>query len=502
MNRQKHMNPKRTLLQERARRIIEEKYRYYIPIGKTSDFLDLWGSGKYITVVYSAANGVGKTTIIPNILANLFFPIGNKYFQQPLFLNWKFPLRKGRIVSDPTTVKTTIVPALQEWLPANRYTTENMMKPYPYRWTTDTGWEFDIMTYDQRMKEFESATLDFAFFDEPPPRAIYKATVARMRRGGVIGILMTPLDGSQWIYDDIITNQNNEEGYRAYITANVEDACREHGVRGFLEHDNILKMVAQYDDEDKQARIFGKFQHLTGMVFKGWDRKYNVIEPFDINFRDFVVIESMDTHTRTEDAIVWVAIDRKNRVYVIDEYFQNNKLSDLARAIKSKTATWRVIDRLLDPSAWIDDQHSETDYNSLAQQLARRHKLRYNKGSKRRMDAIKIMREALSWREVNGDLLKSPEVYIFANCQRLIYEIEHYQWDDWRGTTKERKDQKDRPVDKDDHLIEALGRILIKGYKYTEPIYQQEEYDEMVASDPFIRSMEKQLSNTNFDPYE
>src|SRR3990167_6338759 len=49
-------------------------------------------------------------------------------------------------------------------------------------WKTDTGFSFDILSFEQDPKEFESKTLGWAWFDEPPPKAIFDATVARIRR--------------------------------------------------------------------------------------------------------------------------------------------------------------------------------------------------------------------------------------------------------------------------------------------------------------------------------
>lgn len=184
-----------------------------------------------------------------------------------------------------------------------------------------TDWEFDIMTYDQDPKEFEAVTLGWAWFDEPPPEAIYKATVARMRRGGIIWITATPLTGSAWMYDEILANKNNDIGLRTYLEADVESACKTHGVRGFLDHANIEKMISQYSEEDKQARIHGKFQHLTGLIFKQFHRNVHVIPPFEINQRDFCVVEMLDPHPRNPDAALWIAVNRKGQKFVIDELY-------------------------------------------------------------------------------------------------------------------------------------------------------------------------------------
>src|SRR3990167_10906993 len=99
-------------------------------------------------------------------------------------------------------------------------------------WKTDNGWEWDIMSYEQDAKEYESSTLGWCWFDEPPPEAIFKATVARMRKGGIIFISETPLYAA-WLYDHVIANPDKElasKGQRVYIEAEVEDACKQHGI--------------------------------------------------------------------------------------------------------------------------------------------------------------------------------------------------------------------------------------------------------------------------------
>lgn len=190
---------------ELAYQKLYEKYRFFVPNGKAEEFIDRVGENKYFVSLFSAANGVGKTATGVNILANMFWPCGNPYFQQPMFTDYPFPLKKGRIVSDSTTIAEAIIPEMKKWFPNDKYVTSKKGKNYEYNWKTNTGFDFDLMTYNQSLSEFESVNLSWAYFDEPPPEAIYKATVSRMRRGGFIFIAATPLMGSAWMYDKIYT---------------------------------------------------------------------------------------------------------------------------------------------------------------------------------------------------------------------------------------------------------------------------------------------------------
>lgn len=457
--------------QEKIYRLRDNRYKYYVPTGVGERFISKIGSDKYFIIMLSAANGIGKTCVGANILAHMLFPCGNKWFQDKLFQKWPYP-KRARIITDPTTITSTIIPELKHWLPAGRYKTDKKGKNYEYLWTTDTGWTFEIMSYDQDPKEFESATLGLVWLDEPPPESVYKGTVARLRKGGVMYITATPLTGSAWMYDHILANKDHEKGNRTYLEADIESACKIHGVRGFLEHDNIERMIAEYSEDEKQARIYGKFQHLVGLVFKQWNKQVHTLRSFNITQQDYAVYEMLDPHPRNPDAVLWVAIDKQNQKFVIDELYLKCQggTEELAQRIKQKAQQYRVVRRLADPSAFIEDQHTN---KSLATRLSE-FGLNYLDATKARTNADRRIADAINYQKTGDEVVKSPELYIFDTCQRTIFEMEHYRWDEWTGKIRDKKNAKQKPIDKDDHMIENLGRCLIQEPTFIpyEPIYE------------------------------
>lgn len=476
----------------------KEKYRYFEPIGKVESFINNVGSGKYLISLISAANGVGKTLAGVNIIAHLIWPCGNQYFQSPLFKNWPYP-KRIRIVSDPTVIVDNIIPTMKAQFPkgrfgATKYTTTKEGKRFESKWETDNGWEISLMTYEQDPREFEGATLGLVWCDEPPPLGIYKALIARLRMGGTLFMTETPLTGSAWIYDLIVTNPNNKTGFRSFIEAEVEDACIDHGVRGFLEHAQIEKLIAQYDKEDLQARVFGKFQHLTGLIFKNFNPNIHVIDPFDVTMADFMVTEAFDWHPRVPDALSWVARDRRGIYYIIDELYGNYELSELAQRIRNKSANYRIERRIIDLSAFNEDKHEKAVKNSFAKKLSNDYNLYYSAASKLRHEAIKLTRRQLDYSEVGGMVTKPPMLYVFSTCERHIYEFTHWQWEDWRGSTREYKDPREKPMDKDDHMMENIGRVIIEDLPFQEaPVIQITQG--ALGTGPSGRDI------TNADPY-
>lgn len=488
MNQQELESELRDINKSEIRRYTTKKYQYYAPIGKTTEFLDKAFSGKYFVSTYLAANGVGKTAVICNILAHLQWPSGNPYFQQPLMKKWPYPLRRARIISDPTTVKATTVPSLKEWFPEGRYRTEKMQKSYEYMWTGDTGWEFDIMTYDQAVKEFESVNLDLAIFDEPPPMAIFEATVARMRRGGMILILCTPLNNAAWLYDKVVVNENREKEKISLTTADMEDACKIHGERGFLDHEQIETMISMWDEDEISARAFGKFKHLSGLIFKRWDTDVHVVEPFDLDPSEFSVIEAFDSHPRNPDALMWLAVRRDGTMFIVDETYENfegtgslDGFAKLAAEIREKRKRKRVVRELLEPAAYTKDQHFEA---SLSEKLLGEG-FGYEPASKRRHDGIRLVRDALRYQMKGGRLIVPPKLYVFSSCVRTIWEFGHWKWTEWSVSQKDKKSPREVAEDKDDHMMENIGRILLSDPEFVEITRLNLPIPSMPSHDPY-----------------
>jgi len=461
-----------------AYRMVHEPYRYYEPSGVAEDFINAFASDDYFILFLSAANGVGKTALASNIIANLCYGGNNPWFRGKLFEDWQY-LKKGRIITESDLVEKNVVNELKNWLPKDRFATKKAGKHYESRWFTDTGWDWDIMTYDQDPMQFEGVTLGWAWFDEPPPDVLLKATISRMRKGGVIIITATPISGSAHLYDmfaqgEVETTVQLREGDDPvtvkrrifHLTADVESVCKEHGIRGHLEHKHIAQMVAEYPEDERQARVYGKFQHLIGLVYKQWNRDVHVIDPFPLDPREYAVYHSLDPHPRNPDAGIWVAVDRKGRKFVVDEYYENpDTVKHLAMDIKKKNSQYRMEQPfVIDPSATIVDQHTERCLATMLQEEG----LHYIPASKSRAASDKRIETALDYNMQNGEMLKAPELYVFSTCKRTIWEVEHWRWAEWKGKTGMDRNRKEQKIDKDDHEIECLGRILFQEPQFRE----------------------------------
>jgi len=445
---------------------------------------------KYISL-FIAANGVGKSAAGCNIVANIVYgkqrfdvkrsrwedrwgTAPESFYDYTLFRDYPYKNKRIRIVSDPTGIKEKIVPELKKWFLSNRYelnySTLKEGKNYEAKFITSTGFTIDIMSYEQSAKEFESVDCDIIWFDEPPPKDIFMASVARLRTGGQIIMTLTPLTFSAWIKDELYDKQIEKD--IAVVEADVWSNCYDHEqTRGILRTVDIDKMIQQYPEEEKLARIEGKFGHILGLVHK-INRDIHVIKPLAPNKHDYVVYVAHDTHPRVPDAINWMAVDVKGTKYIVDELIVDGTDAEIAAKIKQKDMLWRVDRHLLDPSGFNTDKRStEQCFGDRMMKLG----INYQKGSKDLTGGIRSLNEDLQFEMKNGEMISPPTMYICDNCVHTLRELDNYVWDEYKGRQADEKNPKPKPKDKNDHNVENIHRLSIEDFRFYPFITEEKE---------------------------
>lgn len=447
-----------------AKKDKQEAAKYYTPNGKAADFIALVGSDKNFVNMFIGANGSSKTATGANILTNIIYGPQNDYFQHPIFKKWPY-IKKGRIISDPTTLKEKIIPELKKWLPGSdierlpeaTYETAKEGKNYVSKFITNNGWEIDLMSNEQDVKEFESVDLGFVWIDEPMPKDRFMATIARGRLGMIMIWTFTPLTYSAWIKDWLDEHIGSDA---AFIDAEMEDNCKVHGVRGFFEHAHIKRIADAYPEDEREARVFGKFGHLIGRVHKGFKRSVHVIKPFAINEQDWTTYVALDPHPRVPDHVLYLSVNKKGTKILTGEILSEGSPKLLYERIKAFEVAmhYRIEQRIIDPSAYVDDQHREE--KSVGSQLFDMGQ-RWVKGSKDLMAGIKRTDSALDYEMAGGKFIRPPELFIFDNLKVTIKQLEEYVWSEYKGRTADEKKPKGQPRDINDHNVENLHRLLL-----------------------------------------
>ncbi len=398
------------------------------------------------------ANGVGKTSIVFAILGAIIWGAPTSAFDYPLYTQYpkRWP-KRVRIVTESALV-SDIGPIQMEsakWWPKGRYAWIKNGKQYNQHCYTDNGFSLEVMTNEQAVKEFEGKTIAINVFIEPPPRPIFNASVARQRMGGLNIFDMTPLMSSAWVKDEIVDKpeiivDDKVIGKSVCIHADIEDNCIEHGKNGQLQHNDIQQIIARYDPDEIEARAHGKFLHLSGRIFKGFDRNAHVAkEEFEPPREGVSIGMACDPAIAKPLAILWRYVDAAGVLNYYDEYpetvFEGAKdsnltVTDYVQIIRAREQGRTVESRILDRhfgaarrslgGLTLKQEFSEagldfTDSYSMDEEIE---------------TGISKIKELLRWDKTKPqDALNRPRIRISPRCKNLIAALERWGRDPKNG---------------------------------------------------------------------
>lgn len=308
-----------------------EAIRFFQPNSAQQEYINAVGEpGGYI-VIFSAGNGVGKTAATCALIAAIIWPelAPKDVFQSWVYQNWLYP-KHFRIISTPQEIGEggSVQTELKKWFPRGQYEAVKNGKPY-YSQYLAKGFTINLMSFDMAPEAFEGATCGLVIFNEPPPKPIFNACGARMRRGGRILFPGTPLMDAAWMLDNLVSKADGK--HIKLVGGDIEQNCRDHSPAGLLAHSDIERMLLNYDPDELEARRSGKFMHLSGRILKGFDRNVHVVEreaPVDVcrvNVCDPAIAKPL--------ALLWAWADATGSIHIYDEHpefeFHNARDSNL-----------------------------------------------------------------------------------------------------------------------------------------------------------------------------
>ena len=159
--------------------------------------------------------------------------------------------------------------------------------------------------------KFQGASLDYVWFDEEPPEDIYYECMMRVadKKGDLFGT-MTPLMGRTFVYEQIYLNPTCDE--------QIWYEFMEWADNPYLDGGEIDRLSKTLSSEELDARRYGRFASNKGMVYREFDERVNVIEPFDVPESWYDNI-SIDPGLKNPLSCHFYATDGEN-YYVIAEH--------------------------------------------------------------------------------------------------------------------------------------------------------------------------------------
>lgn len=270
------------------------------------------------------------------------------------------------------------------------------------------------------------------------------------RRNGTVYIT-----SQTWLYDDLYDNSEAVPPYVEHAHVSIYD--NPHLNKESI--DAVLKDPAMRDNLD--AAIEGKFIAKSGLIY-GQFSESHIIKPVHPIPDDWLIVLGIDPHDRNPHGIVFCALTKENVWVVFDEILEQCVLNELVARIKIKLGKdrWPPNLAIIDTSGNAPQSLTGT---SVSDTLKQKYGLYV-------MDAHKDIQSGrlkVSQLLDPGPGLK-PKLYVTENCRQLIREFRHYIWDNW-ARYKDKMNPKERPLKKDDHLLDALRYVLMANIYYRHP---------------------------------
>ena len=309
----------------------------------------------------------------------------------------------------------------------------------------------------------ESSYWDAIHVDEPIPEDMWKAHArGLMDKGGKSWFLCTPIE-EPWINDRFIpsvkgrkydldkttvnTFEATEFANRAVITGDTRD-------NPYLAEEDIVDFESDLAPEEIECRIQGIPLIQSGTIYKAFDYDKHVYTDTPKGWRemylppkDYTIRLAIDPHPQTPHAVLFAATSPLGQTFFFSEIFEQILIGDLCEQIKSITHGYTVLRYLCDPIAWINNPVTG---EKMADDFFK-HGLPVEKATKELTRGIMMVQSALR---------RDDYIYFSQQCQETLNEFGKYRWD----TKKFNK-----PVDKDDHFMECLYRLVLDGLNYVDP---------------------------------
>lgn len=384
-----------------------------------------------------------------------------------------------------THLKGVLVPKLRKWIPKKWLvgTPKKNQQGVEVFWQVKsplTGLvsSLELMSYEQGSEKAEGWSGHFVAFDEPPPRDVFIAAVRGLTDyGGLCWFSMTPLK-EPWIYDDLWCLQTKEEDEVLDKDSVKEMANTLKGMNIFavtmdmrdnvgygLTEEAIIKFESLLNEDEKEARIHGRFTHLQGLIYKEFDPRIHVlpddvideiVNPNSKTMPECTYYEAIDPHLRKPHAVSFMAVAPDGTKYIYDEIWEKGLIKEIAQIIKLKRRGDPVF-TLIDPLAVTPDPISGS---TILNEFIKEGVKKVIEGSKDRERGINLLHTELKLE--NG----RPGIYIARRCVQTISNFQHYIWDDYTGRAADKNDPKQSPRKKNDDFLECIHRLLCAGAAY------------------------------------
>lgn len=400
--------------------------------------------------LYIGGNRSGKTT--GGVVEDIYWARG----QHPYRKVPEPPVRGRYVTVDFINgVEKVALPEISRWTPPSLLINGSWSDSYDKNLRTlnfANGSFIEFMSYDQDLEKFAGTSRDFTHFDEEPPKNVFTECLLRLLdTGGSYWITMTPVEGMTWVYDELY--EPGSTGLDPSILV-IEIDTHENP---YLSQTEIEFISQGLDEDERKARIEGKFIHIGGLIYKNFHTSTHVLqEPLDLSvIRSWEWYASLDAGFNNPTAWLWHAVSPDGRIITFDEHYESGRTIDYhAAKVHIFNAEHKRPPNIYigDPSIRNTDPITSTSIHE-----------EYNKYG------IPIV---LGNNDVRGGISRmaryfnivggKPMWMIDPKCVNFIRELQRYRWKTLiNRKLADRSNPLEEPLKKDDHTCDSARYFIM-----------------------------------------
>jgi len=444
--------------------------------------LDAYNDPKINTVLLTSPNQYGKTHIfLANMIASA---LGHQPWDgKPRKLD--LPIRIAVLIPDYDSHGRNLLSKFKELYPLEKVRIEKTQQGAPRCITfKETGSVAHIFTHDQDQIRLEGGTYHELYIDEPCPRGHYVALRRGLSRyGGKTFMTMTPLT-EPWIFEELYNQAGNMGGpkkWLAVFTAFPDENKKSEG--GFLEDEDVEIFRDNLLDEEREARVYGRWIHLIGRVYKSFDTNVHVVDDARLDPNQGTTGLVVDPHDRLPFALTWFYVTPSGDKYIYDEWpnerynkirYCDLSIEDYVDIIKAKGPAFF---RIMDPNYGV--RKSVTSGVSIAESFQMKGLYFHTTVNDDVAAGHKAVQDHLRFnKEKPLSPINQPKLYFAKSCHNHISAFNNYVWDDWRGRVSDGKAPKQKPREEYKHFCDNVRYLCMYNPRYVPKEQQpQESFD-------------------------
>jgi len=365
---------------------------------------------------------------------------------------------RGRVVAVDflNGVDKIILPLWKQWLPKKYLINGSWEDSYSrerHVLTLNNGSFVEFMSQDQDLDKFAGSSRHFIHFDEECPKSVWQECLARLvDTDGDWWMSQTPVQGMEWIFDDVYIPAKEGTKDIGIVEASMED-------NPTLSQAAIDRYMESLSEEERLIRKNGQYIHLGGSVFPEFSPITHCIPRGQFKpTSKHRIIRTMDSGYTNPTVWLWLAVDEDGTIVVFKEHYQAKwnvaQHAEVVNKITDKILAESGAELFLttgDPAIKQTKEHTGT---SILHEYSKH-------GIYIAVDAIpndrRVGLEKIQQYMKMNPKTGKPFLMFSDDCPQLIAELPKLKWKKHASVkVAEQKNKLEDIRDKDNHCYDAL----------------------------------------------